>query len=577
MANDQAIIRDGQVKRAEWTLPSPAGARTLDVVKGPLFDKQGRVTGVFAVTRDITERKAEERALRESRAELEVVIDALDEGLIIYSADGRILRMNRAAMRITGVDFDAAQGISVAERRAMVSFETLGGQPIPYEDWPAQRVLRGETVRALECVLVNGAQGIRRTLSCSGGHVRDDLGKVRLGLLTFTDISARRQAQAAMIQSQRLESLGTLAAGIAHDFNNILLAITGNASLAEKELSPDHPAHASLLEVQRAGLRAKDLVRRILLFARAEDSQRRVSDIGEVISEVVELMRPTLPARIQLASSLPTTPLPVLMDASQIHQVLVNLITNAAHAIDDAGVDRRGQVQLRLEEVLFDAPVTFGTRKLQAGRYARLLIDDDGCGMEAAVLQRVFDPFFTTKVVGRGTGLGLSIVRSIVTDHGGSLDITSVVGKGTRVEILLPCEAGEAPAAQPKAPAVAGGGRRVLYIDDEAALVSLVTRYLRRQGYDVTGSTDPQDALQAFAAHPERYDLVVTDLSMPQMSGFEVARAVRERSESVPVIMMSGYVRPEDRERALALGVREVLLKPSTVEELCQSIDRQLH
>ncbi len=577
MALDRQILRDLKVYHVETLLPTPTGPRCMDVVKGPLFDRKGGVSGIFGVTRDMTDRKAQELALEESRAELEAVIDALEEGVVVYAPDGHVLRVNPAARRITGFNIAQASGMSVAERKIAVAWEDLDGTPIPFADSPAQRTLRGETVNNMECVLLNTGKGIRRILNCNGSLVKNPDGGVLLGLVTFTDVTERRQAEKAIIQAQRLESLGTLAAGIAHDFNNILLAITGNAILADADLPPEHPAHASLQEVLRAGQRAKDLVRRILLFARAEDARRQTADLRDVVSEAVELIRPTLPARIQIKTSSISTLLPVSMDTSQLHQVVVNVLTNAAHAIEDSGSERRGQVEVSLAEVELPQTVHAGSRILPPGNYASLVVADDGCGMDAAVLARVFDPFFTTKVVGRGTGLGLSIVRGIVEDHGGAINIQSAPGKGTRIEILLPKSVEQPQLEKPIPGVVRGAGRHVLYIDDEAALVSLVTRYLQRHGYEVTGNTDPEEALAVFNEAPERYDLVVTDLSMPQMSGFDVARIVRDRAPNIPVIMMSGYVRPEDRERALALGVRDVLLKPSTVEDLCRTIDSQLH
>ncbi|MEY4760241.1 MAG: hypothetical protein RLZZ200_97 [Pseudomonadota bacterium] len=574
---DSQIRDDRQVRRLERQSQGANGGLAIHITLGPIVDPQDRVTAIFGVTRDVTDLKRQEKALEESRAELVAMFDALEEGMIVFNAEGEIQRMNPAAMRINGIDFEEWQrGGGTLGRQNFAVMETLDGHPIPLEQRPGQRTLRGEQVRDFECVFVHPRTGQRRTLSCNGSQVWGADGKVRLALLTFTDVTERRRAEQAIVQGQRLESLGTLAAGIAHDFNNILLAIAGNATLAESDLPAEHPAHTSLQEVQRAGRRAKDLVRRILLFARAEESQRSTGDLREVVSEAVELMRPSLPARVQLQREYPADAVNVDMDASQIHQVVVNLITNSGHAIEDVGPEQRGQVRVELDTEVFEAPRQFGLRVMPAGRYAVLAVTDDGCGMDAAVMSRVFDPFFTTKDVGRGTGLGLAIVRGIVEEHGGSLELQSAPGKGTRVKIVLPLSTGAAPGKGVDRQAPRGGGRHVLYIDDEPALVSLVTRYLQRQGYQVSGNTDPRKALDALRASPSAFDLVVTDLSMPEMSGFDVVQAVRGISASVPILMMTGYVRPEDRDRALAMGVKEVLLKPSTVTDLCESIDREL-
>jgi len=577
METDQLVLREQQLHRYEASFATPEGERILDSVKGPLFDREGRITGVFGVSRDITERKRQEEALQESRAQLESIINGLEEGLIVMGPDGGILRMNPAARQINGMDESDPAGDSREAALQRFSFETLDGVPLDYESWPTARLMRGEPVRDLELVLRRKDRELVRVLSCNGSTVRAADGSLRLLVVTFTDITSRKRAGAALLQAQRLESLGTLAAGIAHDFNNILLAISGNASLASADLPPDHPARTSLAEVVRAGQRASDLVRRILLFARAEDSQRRTGDVRSVVVEAIDLLRPTLPARIVLDARQPADALAVSMDTSQLHQVVVNLVTNAVHAIEDAGTERPGRIAVSLESVDLPEARRVGDRELAPGRYANLRVVDDGCGMEPAVLSRIFDPFFTTKAVGRGTGLGLPIIRGIVHEHGGALEVSSARETGTRIEVYLPLSGEEIQHIETSQAAAQGAGRRILYIDDESALVFLVTRYLTRLGYQVTGTSDPREALRVFDADPGGFDLVVTDLSMPQMSGFDVARAIRARREAVPVLMMSGYLRPEDRARAAALGVREILLKPSTVDDLGAAIDRQLH
>ena len=577
MAKDELVMREQVVHRYEVMLGTPEGVRTLDAVKGPLFDREGRIAGIFGVSRDITERKRQEEALQESRAQLESIINGLEEGLVVMGPDGAILRMNPAARQINGLDESDSAGDSRVAALRRISFETPDGVPLDVDGWPSGRLMRGEEVRDLELVLRRKDRELVRVLSCNGSTVRAADGSLRFLLVTFADITERKRAAAALIQAQRLESLGTLAAGIAHDFNNILLAISGNASLASADLPPEHPARTSLAEVLRAGQRASDLVRRILLFARAEDAQRRVGDLRVVVVEAIDLLRPTLPARIALEARQPAGSLPVSMDTSQLHQVVVNLVTNAVHAIEDAGAERPGRIGVSLESVDLPEARRVGDRELAPGRYARLRVADDGCGMEPAVLSRIFDPFFTTKAVGRGTGLGLPVIRGIVHEHDGALEVSSTREAGTRIEVYLPLSDDEIQRTVLAPSAVPGAGRRILYIDDESALVFLVTRYLTRLGYQVTGTSDPQEALRVFDADPGSFDLVVTDLSMPQMSGFEVASAIRARSVAVPVIMMSGYLRPEDRTRAAALGVREILLKPSTVDDLGAAIDRQLH
>jgi signal transduction histidine kinase len=457
-------------------------------------------------------------------------------------------------------------------------FETLDGRILEESDWPSQRLLRGESIQSLELLLRRRDKVWSRILSYNGSPVRGADGSVRLVMATFTDITQRKQAEAAMLQSQRMESLGTLAAGIAHDFNNLLLAISGNAALASAELDGLHPARESLAEVVRASQRASDLVKRILLFARAEDARRVPGDLRPVVEEALKLLRPTVPAGIRVRAAYAAELGAVNMDSSQIHQVVVNLITNAVHAIEAGSSVVAGEISVELKPVDLAESTVIGDQKLKAGAYVCLAVTDNGCGMEPTIVSRIFDPFFTTKPVGQGTGLGLPMVHGIVQDHGGAVAVTSRAGTGTQMLVYLPAvPGGEAAPVHDEGLASGGRGQHVLYLDDEEALVFLVTRYLRKLGYAVAGFSKPTAAVAEFLAHPDLYDVVVTDLSMPGMSGFDVARTIRAVKPDIPIILMSGFVRPEDHVTAESVGVTQVLLKPSTVDDLGWAIHRELN
>lgn len=399
---------------------------------------------------------------------------------------------------------------------------------------------------------------------------RDEQGiPVRYAGIT-TDITDQRKEEEARVRSQKLEALGTLAGGIAHDFNNMLAAIKGNAAYAATELEPGHPVQTSLDEIRRAAARASDIVRRIVAFARPDEHELQPVHLQDIVREAVLLARAALPAMVEVrqeyADDLPR----VLADPSQIHQVVLNLATNAAHAIQS-----HGTITVRLEEVAVTRDFAETTAALRTGRYVRLSVQDTGSGIPSGILERVFDPFFTTKDPGVGTGLGLSVVHGIVTSHGGAVTVYSEEGRGTTFHVYLPVAeslATPSPDEEPAAPAN-GAGQRVLYVDDEEALVSLAQRYLTRMGYAVTGYVQPTEALEAFRAEPAQYDVVVTDLSMPLMTGFELVRKLRDIRADVPVVMLSGYVRDEDARAADDLGVRVFLSKPSSVEELARVLD----
>jgi PAS domain S-box-containing protein len=383
----------------------------------------------------------------------------------------------------------------------------------------------------------------------------------------------RRMLESNLRQAQKMQSLGTLAGGIAHDFNNILLAISGNTGLAIDELPESHPAQVSLGEVRKAAARASSIVNQILLFSRREEeSLQGPVNLRAIIEESLNLLRATLPARISIVTDLPASPPTVLGDAAQLHQVLLNLATNAAHAMGERG----GTLAIRLTPQRIDnnGPPIAG---LHPGNYLRLSVQDAGPGMAQAVVQRIFEPFFTTKPRGQGTGLGLSVVHGIVTAHGGAITIDTQLGTGSTFHVYLPAlEQGTPAIAPPIAKPVEGQGQHILYVDDEDALVFLIARVLRKLGYRVSTFVDPIEALAAFKADPFAYDALITDLAMPGMAGTDFARQALAVRKDVPVVMTSGYVRPEDRELAIASGVRELVLKPNTVDALGEVLHKLL-
>jgi PAS domain S-box-containing protein len=389
-----------------------------------------------------------------------------------------------------------------------------------------------------------------------------------------TDIDDRRRFEETQLRSQKLESLGTLAGGIAHDFNNMLLVIQGNAQLAQEMLAKESPTQEHLVEITHASERASDLVRRILSFSRPQKTRHKVIRLGPVVEEALRFARAALPAMVEIRANIGAQVPAVAADATQIHQIVLNLATNAAHAIAPRGglieIDLSG-VSIESEEV---ACTLEGAANLAPGHYARLTVRDSGTGMSAEVVERIFDPFFTTKPVGQGTGLGLSIVHGIMRSCGGSVSVQSALGKGTAFHLFFPAAAeASTDLATSCLPGLArGGGQRVLFIDDEDAVVRLGTLNLTRLGYRVTGCTDPATALKEFLRDPDGIDVVVTDLSMPGMSGFDCAREMLAIRPDLPIVLTSGYVRPEDEAQARKIGIRAVCSKPAALNELGETL-----
>ncbi len=382
----------------------------------------------------------------------------------------------------------------------------------------------------------------------------------------------RHQMERTIMRAEKLQALGTLAGGIAHDFNNILLAVSGNAKLALEQLSPEHPAYAHVLEIAKAGSRAVALTKKILSFSRQQEIALQPTQIEPVVEEAVSLIRPMMPLQIEVSRHFPPDLPAIKADASQIHQIIMNLATNAVDAIGE----KPGRLEISAVPVHLPGSGSTLSSKLPPGNYIRLSFQDSGPGIDKAIQSRIFEPFFTTKAQGRGTGMGLAIVHGIMKNHFGEVTVYSEPGKGTAFNLYFPVAA-EDPAALPAAaPAPAGQGQHIIYVDDEEPLVWLVTRTLKRLGYEVTGFTGPVEALRLLRERPRDFQAVVTDLAMPQMSGTEFAHEVLQTCPGMPVILITGYIGPQDQEMARRVGVRELILKPDSVEELGNALHRIL-
>jgi PAS domain S-box-containing protein len=587
----------------------------LRVSGEPVLDASGVFRGYQGIARDITERRRAEELRELEHAMTRILADAESASAALQSVIravcetegwdcGRYFRVDKQAKLLRfaegwGVPDPAVQRF-VARSRELVYPPGAGlsglawqtGEPVWATDVakdPRSSKVGANKIGSREIgihgafvfpiVSSGGTIGVLNFASRKPREPEEQL------LQAITAIGAqigqvlrRRQAdeerqvlEAQLRQAQKMQAIGTLATGIAHEFNNVLRAILANVELARMDAGPEHPVRESIEEIDKASRRARDIVQRILAFARPQAAQRRRLCLVEVTKEAIHLLAPTLPAGIELSADFSADSPEILGDATQIHQLLLNLCTNAAQAMGGA----RGRITVRLSRVTAE-PGDTAIPGLPPGAYARLSISDCGAGIDPAIRERVFEPFFTTKSNGEGTGLGLAIVHGIVRAHEGAIDLESEPGKGTTFHVCFPAMQ---PAAEQGAPADAsarapGRGRHVLFLDDNEALVSAMVRSLSRRGYRVSGYSAPEKALHALREAPQSYDVVVGDYIMPGLSGLDVAREVAAVRPDLPVVVFSGHIDEELRRRARELGVKQLLGKLDAPDELFEAIDR---
>ena len=516
---------------------------------------------------DITERKRGELSM----AQLAVIVENSQDAIVSHDMGLQVITWNSAAERLFGC---AAREV-VGKRMRFIVPEDKRAEV----DRNLALIAQGKRVTPFETERL-ARDGRRIDVSVTQSPILDAHGAIIGVSVIFRDISERKRAEAEharletqLRESQKMEALGTLAGGVAHDFNNALAAILGNTELARQDVGSDHPALESLEEIGKASRRAKDLVQQILAFSRRQKLERKATSLSLIVVESARMIRATLPVGVSLNVECKTDVPAVLADATQVKQLLLNLCANAAQAIRDQG--RPGLIEIILSAHVQSAEAAIA--RLAAGRYACLTVRDNGSGMNDATRAHIFEPFFTTKPKGKGTGLGLSVVHGIVQAHEASIVVDTVPGAGSAFHVYFP--ALDAPVPELPAPTgdstpIQGSGRRVLYVDDEEAIVFLMKRLLERQGFHVSGFTEQNLALEALRAHPDQFDLAVTDYNMPGMSGLELARAMKQVRADLPVVLASGYITEELRAAAPSAGIAELIYKPNTVDDLCEAVAR---
>jgi PAS domain S-box-containing protein len=555
---------------AEWRARQPDGDYRWIMIRALCIrDAGGRPLRYAGSITDIAPRKCYEAEILRQTALLDELFESAPEAVALLDLGGCVIRTNREFASL--FDFGAEESTGRLLTELIVPREELD-----------------------EAFRIGSASNSGARVSVECERVRKDGSRIHVALTsspvtmegttigTYTihrDITERKLAEAEqqrlqgrLRQAEKMEAVGRLAGGIAHDFNNILGGILGYGEMLMESAAEGAPEQRYARNVLIAANRARDLVEQILTYSRNQRAVRGPVEIAHIIRETLAVIRGSLPEGIALELSLPHAPLVVFGDATQLHQVVMNLCTNAIHAMGSEGT-----LAVSVQAVDLQQAITFEQATLAPGPYVKLVVSDTGTGMDGATLARVFEPFFTTKGVGEGTGLGLSLVYGIVADSGGATHVTSEVGHGSTFEIYVPRADVDHPAVgEAEGPIARGNGQRILLVDDEKPLLIMTAELLTRLGYDPAPFSEPHAALASLEAMPTAYDVVLTDETMPGLTGTALARAARRARADLPVILISGYTGPVLTQLALSAGVREVLSKPVQSRELAAALARAL-
>ncbi|MDQ1350245.1 MAG: hypothetical protein QG657_546 [Acidobacteriota bacterium] len=527
-------------------------------------DETGQITGHIGSGEDITERWRAETALRESEEKYRNVVENANEA--IFVAQDWVLKFcNPKTIEILGFTQEElankpfAELIHPDDKEMVVVRHKRRLQGERFEDVYSFRIVsKNQQVKWVEIkpilILWEGRPATLNFMSDITIRKREE--------------AERKKLEAQLLHSQKMEAMGTLAGGIAHDFNNILGAVLGYTELSINELSEGSLVRANLEYVLSAASRAKELVKQILAFSRKADQEKKLVYLKQIIEEAMKLLRSLLPTTIEIRSRIADGLNPIMADPTRLHQLIMNLCTNAGHAMRENG----GLLEIILDEMALDADAVKG-KELEPGWYQRLSVSDTGHGMDGETKRRIFDPYFTTKKEGEGTGMGLSVVHGIIKSHKGEITVYSEPGKGTTFHVLLPVttETGEVPGVEAPGP-IPRGSERILLVDDEWALVELGKQMLERIGYNVVVKSSSIDAFETFRSNPAAFDLIITDQTMPVMTGVQLARQIKNIRPDIPIILCTGFSESVDEETFRSRGIDAFVMKPIAMREIAAVI-----
>ncbi|HYJ45755.1 MAG TPA: PAS domain S-box protein [Pyrinomonadaceae bacterium] len=553
-------IAGGEVWRGEIRNRAKDGSiYWVDTTIVPFLDTRGKPYQYIAIRYDITERKRAEERIRQQAA----LLDKAQDAILVRDLEGHILFWNQAAEEIYGWSKEEAIGRNAREF-------LYKGSPSQFEKAVETLLEKGEWAGEMHQLTKAGDE---ITVESRWTLVRDDAGEPYSVLVINTNITERKKIEAQFLRAQRMESIGTLAGGIAHDLNNVLSPILMSVDMLRLKLS-DPESQQYLKMLQASAERGADMIKQVLSFARGVQGERIPMEPKYLIKDVVKILRDTLPKSINIRFNLPDRLWPVAADATQIHQVLMNLCVNARDAMPQGG-----HLTLRAENITLDENYARMHLEAKPGHYVMIAVMDTGVGIPAETLNKIFEPFFTTKEMGKGTGLGLSTAMSIVKSHGGFVNVYSELGKGTEFSLYLPAiEMGAAEQAQKRnSDLPLGSGELVLVVDDEEAIREITKGTLETFGYRVLTASDGTEAIALYAANRDEVRAVITDMMMPFMDGPATIRALQKLNPQVKIIAASGLAANEKAAEAANAGVKVFLPKPYTAEKLLTALYDILH
>jgi len=538
-----------------WECHNPILNMDLEIIDRIIKWPDGRNVR-FEFARDITKRKQADNLLKESEEKYRSMMESMVESAYICSADFYIEYMNPAMIKRTGYDATGE-----------ICYKVIHGNDERCPWCASDAVMKGRSVKhEIVCPMDNKSYHVSNSPVF---HTDGSISK----LTVFRDVTEFKELEMRLQQSQKMESIGTLAGGIAHDFNNILFPILGHSEMLLEDIPDTDPLRINIKEIFTSALRARELVKQILTFSRLEKNEEKMMKIQSIIGEALKLIRSTIPATIEIKQNIHTDCGVIKADPTQIHQIIMNLATNAYHAMEETG----GELKVSLEEVRLDKH-TLIVPDMVPGVYICLTVTDTGVGIDKSIMNKIFDPFFTTKENGKGTGMGLSVVYGIVKNMGGEIQVHSQPGKGTAFYIYFPVvNVSEDQVSILKNVEYPGGTEHLLIVDDEEAILIMEKQILQRLGYRVTSHTSSIKALEVFRDSPAKFDMVITDMAMPDMPGDELSEELSRIRPDIPILLCTGFSEIMTEESAVSLGIKGFLLKPITMKDLSQKIRNVLN